>query len=59
VERLAGALELGTIIGTEMRALWLAGATEFDPWSGLPRMGLDGAWRGVSLGGRQRGDNQL
>ena len=32
---------LGDIIGTEQRALWLAGATEFSSWSGRPHMGLD------------------
>jgi hypothetical protein len=31
----------GDIIGTEQRALWLAGATEFSSWSGRPHMGLD------------------
>jgi hypothetical protein len=35
---------MGQIIATETRALWLAGATEADPWSGLPVIGLD-AWR--------------
>lgn len=37
------AYELGAIIATEQRALWLAGATEESPWSGLPHAGLD-AW---------------
>ena len=35
------AYELGRIIGDETRALWLLGATEYDPWSGLPHIGLD------------------
>lgn len=35
------AYDLGAIIATETRALWLLGATEYDPWSGLPAIGLD------------------
>lgn len=35
--------EIGRVIGDETRALWLLGATEADPWSGLPVIGLD-AW---------------
>jgi beta-glucosidase-like glycosyl hydrolase len=31
--------ELGSIIATETRALWLLSATEYDPWTGLPRIG--------------------
>jgi len=33
--------DLGATIATELRALWLAGATEESPWSGLPHAGLD------------------
>ena len=35
------ALEMGAIIATETRALWLAGATEESVWSGRPVIGLD------------------
>ena len=35
------AREMGAIIGTETRALWLAGATEESGWSGRPVIGLD------------------
>jgi len=37
------ALEMGAIIATETRALWLAGATEESAWSGRPVIGLT-AW---------------
>ena len=33
--------ELGAIIATETRALWLAGAVEESDWSGRPHIGLD------------------
>jgi hypothetical protein len=33
--------EMGAIIGTELRALWLDGETEASPWSGKPHAGLD------------------
>jgi hypothetical protein len=33
--------ELGAIIATETRALWLAGAVEESEWSGRPHIGLD------------------
>jgi beta-glucosidase-like glycosyl hydrolase len=32
---------MGSIIGVELRALWLAGATEASTWSGKPHAGLD------------------
>jgi len=35
------AQEMGEIIGTETRALWLAGATEETSWSGRPVIGLN------------------
>ena len=35
------AQEMGAIIGTETRALWLAGATEESGWSGMPVIGLN------------------
>jgi hypothetical protein len=35
------AQEMGAIIATETRALWLAGATEESEWSGRPVIGLD------------------
>ena len=35
------AFDMGAVIADEMRALWLLGATEYDPWSGLPPIGLD------------------
>jgi hypothetical protein len=34
-------VDLGRIIATETRALWLAGATEATEWSGYPAIGLD------------------
>ena len=33
--------DLGAIIATETRALWLAGAVEESSWSGRPHIGLD------------------
>ena len=33
--------EIGAIIGLELRALWLQGATEASSWSGRPHAGLD------------------
>lgn len=33
--------EMGAIIGRELRALWLVGATEASSWSGKPHAGLD------------------
>lgn len=39
-------LEMGQLIATETRALWLAGATEFSGWSGYPHIGLD-LWVGL------------
>ena len=33
--------EMGSIMGLETRSLWLAGATEYNSWSGRPKMGLD------------------
>ena len=33
--------ELGAIIATETRALWLAGAVEESEWSGRGHIGLD------------------
>ena len=35
------AFELGSIVATETRALWVAGATEESSWSGRPHVGLD------------------
>ena len=35
--------DLGAVIATETRALWLAGAVEASDWSGRPHIGLD-AW---------------
>eukprot|EP01063_Lacrimia_lanifica_P033224 TRINITY_DN5856_c1_g3_i1.p1 TRINITY_DN5856_c1_g3~~TRINITY_DN5856_c1_g3_i1.p1 ORF type:complete len:791 (+),score=188.18 TRINITY_DN5856_c1_g3_i1:66-2438(+) len=32
---------MGRIIGREVRALYVGGATEFSPWSGRPLIGLD------------------
>lgn len=34
-------LSLGSTIATELRALWLLGATEESAWSGRPHAGLD------------------
>jgi beta-glucosidase-like glycosyl hydrolase len=33
--------ELGQVIATELRALWLLGATEYSAWSGRGHAGLD------------------
>ena len=33
--------DLGSIIGVELRSLWLQGATEASTWSGQPHAGLD------------------
>ena len=33
------AFELGAIVATETRALWVAGATEESAWSGRPHIG--------------------
>eukprot|EP00051_Salpingoeca_urceolata_P028265 m.485929 g.485929 ORF g.485929 m.485929 type:complete len:823 (-) comp24071_c0_seq1:75-2543(-) len=33
--------ELGSVIGRELRALWISGATEYSSWSGRPHAGLD------------------
>jgi len=33
--------EMGSIIGVELRSLWLQGATEASAWSGKPHAGLD------------------
>lgn len=33
--------DLGSIIGQELRALWLLGAEEYSSWSGRPHAGLD------------------
>ena len=33
--------EMGSIIGVELRSLWLQGATEASTWSGRPHAGLD------------------
>jgi beta-glucosidase-like glycosyl hydrolase len=33
--------EIGSIIGVELRSLWLQGATEANAWSGRPHAGLD------------------
>lgn len=33
--------EMGSIIGRELRALWVTGATEASSWSGKPHAGLD------------------
>ena len=33
--------EMGSIIGLELRSLWLQGATEASTWSGRPHAGLD------------------
>jgi hypothetical protein len=32
---------MGSIIGVELRSLWLQGATESSTWSGKPHAGLD------------------
>ena len=32
---------MGSIIGTELRSLWLQGVTEASAWSGRPHAGLD------------------
>ena len=44
------AFDMGAIVATETRALWLLGATEFDPWSGLPPIGLDVWSPNINLG---------
>jgi hypothetical protein len=33
--------QLGAIIATETRALWVAGAVEDSTWAGRPHIGLD------------------
>ena len=33
--------DMAAVIGTELRALWLEGATEANSWSGRPHVGLD------------------
>ena len=40
---LSQVFQLGAVIATEQRALWLAGAVEASDWSGRPHIGLD-AW---------------
>jgi beta-glucosidase-like glycosyl hydrolase len=37
----SAAFEMAAITSTETRALWLLGATEASPWSGMPHVGLD------------------
>ena len=34
-------IQQGSIIGVELRSLWLQGATEASSWSGKPHAGLD------------------
>jgi hypothetical protein len=43
-------LTLGSIIGVETRALWLAGAVEESSWSGRPHIGLDAWSPNINLG---------